>query len=85
MEFKRKTYLDRLINSARNGFIKVITGQRRVGKTYLLKTLFYNYLISSGVKEDHIIYISFDGIKKEELRNPVAFFDLIQETNYSNF
>lgn len=84
MEFKRQAYLDRLISSQRNGFIKVITGQRRVGKTYLLKTLFYNYLISSGIDKDHIIYLSFDGIKKEQLRDPVAFFDLIQSKIIDN-
>ncbi len=60
MEIKRDLYLNRLINRMHNGFIKVITGIRRSGKSYLMNTIFYNYLISSGVNENHIIMFAFD-------------------------
>lgn len=60
MEIKRDLYLSALINRKENGFVKVITGIRRCGKSYLLNTIFYNYLISEGVKADHIIRFAFD-------------------------
>ncbi len=60
MEIKRDVYLQRLIVRKHNGFIKVITGIRRCGKSFLLNTLFYNHLISEGVSEDHIIKFAFD-------------------------
>lgn len=60
MEIKRDFYLDKLIRKMNNGFIKVITGIRRCGKSYLLNTIFYNYLIGSGVDEEHIIKFAFD-------------------------
>ena len=60
MEIKRDSYLNRLIVRKHNGFIKVITGIRRSGKSYLLNTLFYDHLIGEGVREDHIIRFAFD-------------------------
>ena len=60
MEIKRDEYLQRLIVRRHNGFIKVITGIRRSGKSYLLNTLFYNYLIGENVSGDHIIKFAFD-------------------------
>ena len=60
MEIKRDVYLNRLIVRKHNGFIKVITGIRRSGKSYLLNTLFYNHLVAEGVREDHIIRFAFD-------------------------
>ena len=60
MEIKRDVYLNRLIVRKHNGFIKVITGIRRCGKSYLLNTLFYNHLTEEGIKEDHIIRFAFD-------------------------
>lgn len=60
MEIKRDLYLDMLIARKHNGLIKVVTGIRRCGKSYLLNTLFYNHLIASGVPEDHIIKFAFD-------------------------
>ena len=60
MEIKRDVYLSALINRKENGLIKVITGIRRCGKSYLLNTIFYHYLISEGVAEDHIIRFAFD-------------------------
>ncbi len=60
MEIKRDLYLNQLINRRHNGLIKVITGIRRCGKSYLLNTIFYNYLLSQGVERDHIIRFAFD-------------------------
>lgn len=60
MEIKRDTYLNRLIVRKHNSFIKVITGIRRCGKSYLLNTLFYNHLKSENIAEDHIIKFAFD-------------------------
>jgi len=60
MEIKRDVYLSRLIDRKHNGFIKVITGIRRAGKSYLLNTLFYHHLIGEGVKSDHIVRFAFD-------------------------
>lgn len=60
MEIKRDVYLNRMIVRKHNGFIKVITGIRRSGKSYLLNTLFYNHLIREGIADDHIIRFAFD-------------------------
>lgn len=60
MEIKRDFYLNKLINRKHNGLIKVITGIRRCGKSYLLNTIFYNHLIANGVDEKHIIRFAFD-------------------------
>ena len=60
MEIKRDFYLKKLISRKNNGLIKVITGIRRCGKSYLLNTIFYNYLLENGVDENHIIRFAFD-------------------------
>ena len=60
MEIKRDIYLNRLIVRKNNGFVKVITGIRRCGKSYLLNTIFYNYLIGEGIDAEHIIKFAFD-------------------------
>lgn len=60
MEIRRDFYLDKLIRRKNNGLIKVITGIRRCGKSYLLNNLFYHYLLDSGVDADHIIRFAFD-------------------------
>ena len=60
MEIKRSEYLNRLVVRKHNGFIKIITGIRRSGKSYLLNNLFYNHLISEGVEERNIIKFAFD-------------------------
>lgn len=66
----RDAYLSRLIDKKENGLIKVITGIRRCGKSYLLFYLFRDYLISSGVKEEQIISIALDDDTCEQYRNP---------------
>lgn len=60
MEYSRSTYLKRLIDRQRDGLIKVITGTRRAGKSYLMNELFFNYLLQSGVARDNIIKFAFD-------------------------
>lgn len=60
MEVRRDIYLNKLISKKNNGLVKVITGIRRCGKSYLLNTIFYNHLLESGVAEDHIIRFAFD-------------------------
>ena len=60
MEIKRDFYLKKLISRRNNGLIKVITGIRRCGKSYLLNTIFHNYLLENGVDENHIIRFAFD-------------------------
>lgn len=60
MEIERNFYLEKLIKRKGNGLVKVITGIRRCGKSYLMNTLFYRYLLNNGVSEDHIIRFAFD-------------------------
>lgn len=60
MEIRRDFYLDKLIKRKNNGLIKVITGIRRCGKSYLLNNLFYHHLLNNGVDADHIIRFAFD-------------------------
>lgn len=69
-EIKRDIYLNKLINRRGNGLIKIITGIRRCGKSYLLDPLFIDYLKESGVKDDHIIKLELDREKNKEYLNP---------------
>ena len=78
MEIKRDIYLQKLINRMHNGMIKVITGIRRVGKSYLLFTLFRNYLKSQGVAADHIIAIELDTLENEKYRNPHTLLEYVK-------
>ena len=66
----RKLYLDQLISKKQNGLIKIITGIRRCGKSFLLFNLFYNHLIKSGVKESNIISLILDDDKNRKYRDP---------------
>ena len=67
-EIKRNLYLNRLINRRENSLIKIITGIRRCGKSYLLNNIFYNYLLNNGIKDNHIIKIALDNDEFSELR-----------------
>ena len=60
MDIRRDFYLEKLIKRKSNGLIKVITGIRRCGKSYLLNNIFYHHLLDSGVEADHIIRFAFD-------------------------
>ena len=79
MEIKRDIYLDRLIRREQNGLIKVVTGVRRCGKSYLLFNLFHNYLLDKGVQENHIIEIALDDRSNKELRDPDNMLKYIKE------
>ncbi|HJJ94801.1 MAG TPA: ATP-binding protein [Methanocorpusculum sp.] len=72
MEISRDKYLQELIDRKHNGLVKVVTGIRRVGKSYLLFNLYYRHLINQGVDADHIIRIAFDDRRFAELKNPDA-------------
>lgn len=80
MEIKRDVYLNKLIRKKKNGLIKVVTGVRRCGKSYLLFHLFHDYLLDSGVAEDHIIEIALDDRINKELRDPDAILKFIKES-----
>ncbi len=70
MKIERPLYLNKLIGKMENGFIKVVTGIRRCGKSYLLGTLFKDYLLAQGVPEDNIITVALDDRANKNLRNP---------------
>lgn len=78
MEFNRKRYLDLLVRKKHNGLIKVVTGIRRCGKSYLLFTLFRNYLSESGVPESHIIEMAFDSYENRKYRDSEIFYPYIK-------
>ena len=75
---KRDVYLQKLINKRDNGLIKVITGIRRCGKSYLLDPLFKDYLIKSGVKGNHIIKLELDRLENEKYHDPYKLNDYIK-------
>ena len=79
MEIKRDVYLNRLIRREKNGLIKVITGVRRCGKSYMLFNLFHKHLLDKGVREDHIIEIALDDRSNKELRDPDKMLNHIKE------
>lgn len=77
MEIKRDLYLNKLIGSMHNGMIKVITGIRRCGKSYLLFKLFDDYLKSQGIDDEHIIKVDLENRRNKKLRNPDALIEYI--------
>ena len=77
MEIKRNHYLEQLINRENNGLIKVITGIRRSGKSYLLFNIFCDYLKEKGISNDHIIKVALDDIRNKDLRKADAMFTYI--------
>lgn len=79
MEIKRDRYLNLLISKKHNGLIKVITGLRRCGKTYLLFNLFKDYLLSEGIEESHIIEIAFDAYENKQFCDPDVFYPYLKE------
>jgi len=79
MEIKRNDYLNKLISREMNGLIKVVTGVRRCGKSYLLFNIFHDYLLSKGVPESHIIEIALDDRSYKELRDPDNMLNHIKE------
>lgn len=80
MNINRDKYLNDLINRMHNGMIKVVTGIRRCGKSYLIFTIFKNYLLKQGIDESHIICIELDQRKDRKYRNPDAILDFIESS-----
>ena len=78
MDIKRDKYLNDLINRMHNGMIKVVTGIRRCGKSYLLFHIFKNYLLEKGIPESHMIMIELDQRKNKKYRDPDAILDYIE-------
>ncbi len=86
-EIKRDYYLDQLVKRRNNGLIKVVTGIRRCGKSFLLRNLFKKHLLEEGVEEDHIIEMAFDLFDNIDYRDPKVFYPwavekLKDEQNY---
>lgn len=79
MEIKRDVYLNKLIRKRKNGLIKVVTGIRRCGKSYLLFHLFHNHLLEEGVPENHIIEVALDDRRNRALRDPDAILQYIEK------
>ena len=75
----RPTYMRRLIDAQNNGLIKIVSGIRRAGKSYLLKTLFRNYLLEQGVPTSHILVIDLEGRQNTTFRNPDYLLEWIDE------
>ncbi len=79
IEIKRNYYLEQMIKRKNNGLIKIVTGIRRCGKSYLLRILFKNALLTDGVTPDHIIEMAFDLFDNMEYRDPKVFYPWIKE------
>ena len=79
LEIRRDYYLKQLINRKNNGLIKIVTGIRRCGKSFLLRTLFKNHLLESGVDESHIIEMAFDLFDFIDYREPKTFYAWAKE------
>ena len=79
MKIGRDVYLNKLISKRHNGLIKVVTGMRRCGKSYLLFNLFKEYLVNEGVAENHIIEIAFDSFENKKYRDPEVLFPYLME------
>lgn len=77
MIVQRDIYLQRLVHRRHNGMIKVITGVRRCGKSFLLFELFYKFLLEQGVREDHIVKVALDDRMNRSLRNPDALCEYV--------
>lgn len=80
MNIKRDKYLNDLINRMNNGMVKVVTGIRRCGKSYLIFNIFKNYLLEHGVDEKHIILIQLDQRKDKKYRDPDTVLDYIESS-----
>ena len=74
---KRDFYLQKLISKKENGMIKVVTGIRRCGKSYLLFELYRDYLFSTGVKKENIIMLALDDVKNAPYREPMNLYEYV--------
>ena len=75
MEVERPIYLKRLVDRLDNGSVKVVTGVRRCGKSYLLNKLFRSHLLASGIPAEHVVTIALDDVRDEEYLNPRRLYD----------
>ena len=80
---KRETYLQKLIARMNNGEVKVVTGPRRCGKSWLLKRIFKDYLLANGVSKENIIIVSFDLDDEEEIYGDLTERSALKEFLYS--
>ena len=81
---ERKIYLDKIISKKENGMIKVVSGIRRSGKSYLLFKLFTNYLLNNGVENNHIIALALDSVENEKFCNPIVLAEYIHSKIVDN-
>lgn len=79
MIIKRNQYLNALIKRKDNGRVKIITGIKRCGKSYLLFNLYKNYLLDSGIREGQIIEVALDEVDNARYRNPIELNEYIKE------
>jgi predicted AAA+ superfamily ATPase len=79
MEIIRDRYLNKLLDRKENGLVKVVTGIRRCGKSYLLFHLYKNKLLSMGVEQDHIIAIALDDIANIEYRDAIKLYNYVKD------
>ncbi len=84
MQIRRDYYLNRLIEARNDGLIKVVTGIRRCGKSYLLNIIFYEYLLENNVSEDHIVKVALDDLDNEDLLVPQNLSKYIKEKIIDN-
>jgi hypothetical protein len=84
MKIERKKYLEELISLQNNGMIKVITGLRRCGKSFLLFEIFTSYLEQNGVAEDHIIKVDLEDYKSRDMRNPDNLYAYVESRIVDN-
>lgn len=79
MQIKRDFYLNKLVSKKNNGLIKVVTGMRRCGKSYLLFNLFKQHLLDAGINEKYIIEIAFDAFENKKFRDPEVLFSYLND------
>ena len=78
MDIARPRYLEKLKDREHNGLVKIVTGVRRCGKSYLLFSIFYRYLADKGIAADHIIQVDLERLENDALREPIALYNHIQ-------
>ena len=77
MDIARPRYLEKLKDREFNGLVKIVTGVRRCGKSYLLFSIFYRYLVNKGIGADHIIQVDLERLENDALRDPIALYNHI--------
>ena len=80
MEIERPFYLNELLRKRGNGFVKIITGLRRCGKSYLLRTIFKNHLLANGIAQEQIVEMAFDERDNRKFSDPDVFYEFAKET-----